>query len=89
MRLSTRGRYAVMALTEMARREAAQTDPLEAKPASIADIAAAQHLSAAYLEQLFGRLRPRIPGQRNADGTCCIRPKPHRRQHMGLAHLPG
>jgi Rrf2 family iron-sulfur cluster assembly transcriptional regulator len=57
MRLSTRGRYAVMALAEMARREAGQTDPLEARPASIADIAAAQHLSAAYLEQLFGRLR--------------------------------
>ena len=55
MRLSTKGRYAVIA--EMARREAAQTDPLEAKPASIADIAAAQHLSAAYLEQLFAKLR--------------------------------
>ena len=38
MRLSTRGRYAVMALTEMARREAAQSDPLEAKPASIAEM---------------------------------------------------
>ncbi|NBQ74921.1 MAG: Rrf2 family transcriptional regulator, partial [Acetobacteraceae bacterium] len=57
MRLSTRGRYAVMALAEMARREAARPDPFEAKPASIAEIAAAQHLSAAYLEQLFGRLR--------------------------------
>ena len=41
MRLSTRGRYAVMALVEMARREAARPDPFEAKPASIAEIAAA------------------------------------------------
>jgi Rrf2 family protein len=46
-----------MALAEMARREAGQTHPLEARPASIADIAAAQHLSPAYLEQLFARLR--------------------------------
>ena len=46
-----------MAMVEMALREAAQAEPQEVRPASIADIAAAQQLSAAYLEQLFGRLR--------------------------------
>ena len=54
MRLSTRGRYAVMALTEIARR-----GPGGAKeaPVTLAEIAQAQMLSVAYLEQLFARLR--------------------------------
>jgi Rrf2 family iron-sulfur cluster assembly transcriptional regulator len=54
MRLSTRGRYAVMALTEIARRDAGAQ---AGAPVTLAEIAAAQLLSAAYLEQLFGRLR--------------------------------
>ena len=54
MRLSTRGRYAVMALTEIARR-GVEGQCGGAVP--LAEIAAAQALSAAYLEQLFGRLR--------------------------------
>ena len=80
MRLSTRGRYAVMALAEMARREAAQREPLEAKPASIADIAAAQHLSAAYLEQLFGRLRRAglVESARGPGGGYRLLPAPER-----------
>ncbi|WP_458097329.1 Rrf2 family transcriptional regulator [Roseomonas sp. WA12] len=53
MRLSTRGRYAVMALTEMARRGAGGTGP----SITLGEIAQAQMLSVAYLEQLFGRLR--------------------------------
>ncbi|WP_426957329.1 Rrf2 family transcriptional regulator [Muricoccus radiodurans] len=51
MRLSTRSRYAVMALAEMAGRRNS------AGPVTLADIAEAQMLSAAYLEQLFMRLR--------------------------------
>ncbi|MFH5927213.1 Rrf2 family transcriptional regulator [Roseomonas xinghualingensis] len=54
MRLSTRGRYAVMALTEIARRS---VDGQGGGAVPLAEIAAAQALSAAYLEQLFGRLR--------------------------------
>lgn len=50
MRLSTKGRYAVMAMTDLARREAD-------KAVSLADIAARQEISLAYLEQLFARLR--------------------------------
>ena len=54
MRLSTRGRYAVMAMVELAARAA---DSPASRQVSLADIAAAQRLSLAYLEQLFGPLR--------------------------------
>ena len=54
MRLSTRGRYAVMALVELAAR---QQDRGEAGRVSLGEIAEAQALSLAYLEQLFGNLR--------------------------------
>lgn len=57
MRLSTRGRYAVMAMVEMASRDSLGEANPEARPVTLADIAASQQLSVAYLEQLFGRLR--------------------------------
>ena len=62
MRLSTRGRYAVMAMVELAARGDADGDSPAAKgqgrgQVSLAEIAQAQHLSLAYLEQLFGPLR--------------------------------
>jgi len=57
MRLSTRGRYAVMALVEMAAREGRSQGCVNGRPVTLTDIAAAQQLSVAYLEQLFGRLR--------------------------------
>lgn len=60
MRLSTRGRYAVMAMVDLAAREAAAAPPAPGRPrppVSLAEIAAAQMLSLAYLEQLFGPLR--------------------------------
>jgi Rrf2 family iron-sulfur cluster assembly transcriptional regulator len=57
MRLSTRGRYAVMAMVEMAEREARGECATDGRPVTLGEIAAAQHLSVAYLEQLFGRLR--------------------------------
>ncbi len=50
MQLSTKGRYAVMAMTDLAGREGG-------RPVSLADIAARQEISLAYLEQLFSRLR--------------------------------
>jgi Rrf2 family iron-sulfur cluster assembly transcriptional regulator len=52
MQLSTRGRYAVMAMTELAGRESARAVPL-------ASIAERQQISRPYLEQLFARLRRR------------------------------
>src|SRR3954451_22876698 len=58
MRLSTRGRYAVMAMVELAARQQGKgPDPRSGKPVSLAEIAQAQLLSLAYLEQLFGHLR--------------------------------
>lgn len=57
MRLSTRGRYAVMAMVEMAVREGRSEGGAGSRPVTLGEIAAAQHLSVAYLEQLFGRLR--------------------------------
>lgn len=54
MQLSTRGRYAVTAMADLARREACPDCP---RPVTLADIAQAQSLSLCYLEQLFGGLR--------------------------------
>ena len=54
MQLSTRGRYAVMAMVDLASR---QTMGCECGPVCLAEIAASQQLSLAYLEQLFARLR--------------------------------
>lgn len=54
MRLSTKGRYAVMAMADLARREHEA-----ARAVALADIAARQEISLSYLEQLFARLRRR------------------------------
>lgn len=54
MRLSTRGRYAVMAMVELAARTG---EDESGRPLTLAGIASAQGLSVAYLEQLFLRLR--------------------------------
>jgi Rrf2 family transcriptional regulator, iron-sulfur cluster assembly transcription factor len=56
MQLSTRGRYAVMAMAELASREASAEDG-SSRPVCLSDIAARQRLSLPYLEQLFARLR--------------------------------
>lgn len=57
MRLSTRGRYAVMAMVELAVRQSGPDCTPGNGQVSLAEIAASQHLSLAYLEQLFGPLR--------------------------------
>jgi Rrf2 family transcriptional regulator, iron-sulfur cluster assembly transcription factor len=54
VQLTTRGRYAVMAMVDLATR---QTLGCECGPICLAEIAARQKLSLAYLEQLFGKLR--------------------------------
>lgn len=54
MRLSTKGRYAVMAMADLARRQAALKGD---KAVSLAEIAVRQQISLSYLEQLFARLR--------------------------------
>jgi len=50
MKLSTKGRYAVTAMTDLA----AHSD---GNPVALADIAERQEISLSYLEQLFGKLR--------------------------------
>lgn len=50
MRLSTKGRYAVMAMTDLAAHGAERA-------VSLAEIATRQQISLPYLEQLFARLR--------------------------------
>ncbi len=50
MKLSTRGRYAVMAMVDLARNS-------KENPVSLSDIADRQGISLSYLEQLFSRLR--------------------------------
>lgn len=52
MQLSTKGRYAVMAMADLAGRGVEQA-------VSLAEIAERQQISQAYLEQLFARLRRR------------------------------
>jgi Rrf2 family iron-sulfur cluster assembly transcriptional regulator len=52
MQLSTKGRYAVMAMTDLA-------GQAPGRAVALAEIAERQQLSLAYLEQLFARLRRR------------------------------
>jgi Rrf2 family iron-sulfur cluster assembly transcriptional regulator len=50
MRLSTKGRYAVMAMADLAKNGSGRA-------VSLAEIATRQEISLSYLEQLFARLR--------------------------------
>lgn len=50
MRLSTKGRYAVMAMVDLAANS-------NGSPVALADIAERQEISLSYLEQLFAKLR--------------------------------
>lgn len=51
MRLSTKGRYAVMAMADLA------LNAEQGKPISLSEISDRQQISLSYLEQLFARLR--------------------------------
>ncbi|MBL4692587.1 MAG: Rrf2 family transcriptional regulator [Magnetovibrio sp.] len=50
MKLSTKGRYAVMAMVDLCKSSTG-------RPIALADIAERQEISLSYLEQLFGKLR--------------------------------
>ena len=50
MRLSTKGRYAVMAMVDLAKHS-------EGSPIALSEIAERQEISLSYLEQLFAKLR--------------------------------
>lgn len=53
MKISTRGRYAVMAMADMAQQEKNGAS----EPVSLADISERQEITVNYLEQIFGDLR--------------------------------
>lgn len=71
MRLSTKARYAVMAMVDVALEEASG-------PVSLATIAARQELPLAYLEQLFGKLRKAelVSSNRGSNGGYVLAHKP-------------
>lgn len=54
MKLSTRGRYAVMAMADLARHAGGEPGD---EPVRLSEIARRQEISLSYLEQLFAKLR--------------------------------
>jgi len=67
MRLTTKGRYAVMALADLAKHA-------EGNPVTLAQIAERQEISLSYLEQLFARLRKAglVRSVRGPGGGYCL-----------------
>jgi Rrf2 family transcriptional regulator, iron-sulfur cluster assembly transcription factor len=58
MKLTTKGRFAVTAMLDIALHEAKSADASKiASPVTLADISERQSISLSYLEQLFSRLR--------------------------------
>ena len=55
MRLTTKGRFAVTAMLDLALNEANAAG--QNRPVTLAGISERQHISLSYLEQLFSRLR--------------------------------
>ena len=67
MRLTTKGRFAVTAMIDLALRE-------HAGPVALAAISARQQISLSYLEQLFGKLRRHnlVESVRGPGGGYCL-----------------
>ena len=67
MKLSTKGRYAIMAMMEEALNQ-------KTRPVTLADISEEQGISISYLEQLFARLRKNglVKGTRGPGGGYCL-----------------
>ncbi len=72
MQLSSKGRYAVMAMADLARNSQGSAVP-------VAAIAERQELSSAYLEQLFAKLRRAglVDSTRGPGGGYALASKPH------------
>ena len=68
MKLSTKGRYAITAMMELALHH-------KDGPVTLADISAEQSVSVSYLEQLFAQLRKHglVTGLRGPGGGYCLR----------------
>lgn len=67
MRLTTKGRFAVTAMLDLALREAGG-------PVTLSGISERQHISLSYLEQLFGKLRRKelVDSVRGPGGGYCL-----------------
>lgn len=67
MRLTTKGRFAVTAMVDLALRHGSG-------PVTLAEISARQKISLSYLEQLFGKLRRRalVDSVRGPGGGYCL-----------------
>jgi len=72
MRISTKGRHAVMAMVDLARNS-------QGKPVSLSEIAARQEVSLSYLEQLTARLKSKelVRSVRGPGGGYMLGPKGH------------
>ena len=81
MRLSTKGRYAVMAMVDLAKHG-------QGSPIALAEIAERQEISLSYLEQLFAKLRAGRLGQERARAGRRLSPRPWRRRDAHLRHHP-
>ncbi len=68
MMLTTKGRYAVMAMVDIAQRNEA------GKPVSLADISTRQDITVPYLEQIFSRLKAGglVKSVRGPGGGYCL-----------------
>ena len=79
MKMSTKGRYAVMAMIDIATHS-------DGEPVSLAEIAERQDISQEYLEQLFGKLR-KAPLDRPGLAAVERLPQPGKRaRQWGGAH---
>src|SRR5512146_606285 len=67
MRLTTKGRFAVTAMVDLAMRDGS-------RPVTLAEISARQKISLSYLEQLFGKLRRHqlVQSVRGPGGGYCL-----------------
>ena len=71
MKLTTRGRYAVMAMAELASNQ-------DTKPVSVNEISLRQNISLSYLEQLFSKLKNEklVKSVRGASGGYVLEKNP-------------
>lgn len=79
MKLTTRGRYAVTAMLDLALHQ-------QEEPIALQDIALRQEISLSYLEQLFSRLRQKglVCSTRGPGGGYCLNRAP---EHISIAEI--
>ena len=83
MRLTTKGRFAVTAMVDLAMRQTRG-------PVTLAAISERQHISLSYLEQLFGKLRRREAGVQRARAGRRLPPRAaDAERHRGRHHHRG